>query len=166
MEIRSYHQSPGEAGIFEEIEVMRSLVNESQALLAIRDRAVNVTLGCERDRLCEDEKISAWVRESIQFVDDPPDKETIFHPRLMEARIKTNEDGKNYVPVYGDCDDIATYLAALLKGIGHQPKFRVLTKSSNEPLHHVAITCHHPYLDATMPEGTTIEVARYIDVDI
>ena len=53
--------------------------------------------------------------------------------------------------VQGDCDDMVTYLASLLKAVGHRPRFRVMGK--DKTLHHVAIICENETLDPTMGLG-------------
>lgn len=66
-----------------------------------------------------------YVRDTIQFVQDVRDVETLQTP------IKTLEYGQ------GDCDDQATLLAALLESVGFHTRFVAIQVESGGPFVHV-----------------------------
>lgn len=138
-------QLPGEAGIIQTVSIMKDLVNRSFYLPEIRDRAAQLTVGCSRYIPCEHSQLLGWVRGRVSYLRDPEGVEAIFTPMNLEERLRENSIA------YGDCDDMATYLATLLKAIGHKPRFRVMGRKMT--LHHVAIICEGETLDPTLNEA-------------
>lgn len=138
----------GDAGIFQTVYMMKELANKAYLHPWIRERAAKIVNGCQRDSRCEDYALSNYLRVTIQYVRDPVDTEALHDPvTFYEQRLRRG------LTVFGDCDDMSTYLAALLKSIGHQPYFRVLARTGND-FHHVHILCHNNLLDPTMKAGT------------
>lgn len=139
-----FSQYPGDSGIYQTVYMMRELANKAQYHPWIRERAASIVNGCNRVRTCEDMVLSNWVKSKVQYVRDPVDAEALHDPvTFYERRLRSG------LPVYGDCDDMSTYLAALLKSIGHQPFFRTLARVGWD-LHHVHVVCDGQFLDPTM----------------
>ena len=139
-------QWPGEAGTWQTVAMMRNMARESSLHPWIRDRAAQVTAHCERNTRCQCLALYGYVKNVLPYVKDPEGVEALHHPvTWIERRLR---EGK---PVYGDCDDATTYLAALLLAIGHRPRFRVLGREDR--LHHVSVVCHNIFLDTTVQPG-------------
>ena len=141
-----HFQWPGEMGIHQTIYMMRNLVNQNYPHLWIRERANHIIQGCERDRHCEHIALRDWISSNVDYLEDPTDIEALHHPiTFYEKRLRHNQK------VWGDCDDMALYLATLLKAIGHRPQFRVVGR--NKTFHHVLVICEGENLDPTMEAG-------------
>jgi hypothetical protein len=141
-----HFQLPGDMGVFQSVAQMRSLVNKSFWHPWIRERAALLITRCNRDKKCEEQTLSGWVHNIIQYVGDPAGLEALHDPiSFYEARIRQDKT------VWGDCDDMSIYLAALLKSIGHSPKFRVIGRGKD--FTHVHILCHDNKLDPSMELG-------------
>lgn len=147
--MKLFSMFPGEAGIHQTIYMMRDLANRGQVHPWIRERAANLVKSCNRAKLCEAVALTNWVKAKVSYLRDPMDIEALHDPvTFYEKGIRSGHH------VYGDCDDMSTYLAALLKSIGHQPYFRVLARSGSQ-LHHVHIFSDGMHLDPTMMESVT-----------
>lgn len=114
----------GDWGIYQTVSTLRGLVNESlrDPASRIRLRAESV-LGpiAEKD---EDGEISAvydFVTHVLHYVDDPADVELLKNPVLIDQNVTD----QGYF--MGDCDDASGYLAALLKSVGYQVQFVIVT---------------------------------------
>ena len=141
-----FFQWPGEMGIYQTVHMMKELVNRNYAHSWIRERAEEVTQGCGKDSSCEHETLNNWVSSNVRFLKDPTGIEALHHPvTFYEKRLRSNER------VWGDCDDMALYLATLLKSIGHSPQFKIVGK--DKILHHIYVQCEGEQLDPTMGVG-------------
>lgn len=104
----------GERGVLETCAVMRALVNEYKVDPEIRALTLSLVGGVpEKDSLAEIEKLFFFVRDSIRYVQDIWDVETLHTPPEL-LRIGQ-----------GDCDDKATLLATMLESIGYETSFKV-----------------------------------------
>jgi hypothetical protein len=141
-----HFQLSGDAGTYQALTAMRTLVNKTFFHPWIRERAAEITRSCNRDRTCEEQALNGWVNRVVQYVRDPANIEALHDPvTFYEARIRKK------LPVFGDCDDMTIYLAALLKSIGHQPTFRVLGQGPY--FSHVHVRCHGQNLDPSLKIG-------------
>jgi hypothetical protein len=138
----------GDAGTFQALNIMREQVENSYLNPLIRERAASLTRLCDRhDRSCEHQTLCGFVRDSIQYVDDPAGIEVLADPvTFVERKLRSGE------MVYGDCAQMVPYLASLLKASGHNPKFKVI--GDNQAFHHVFIDCEGTELDPTMDPFT------------
>ncbi len=143
--IKTIFQLPGEAGILQTIHEMKGLVNRSYYHPLIRDRAAKLVAFCKRDMKCDHANLLNWVTSNFNYVRDPTGIEAITDPLTIERDIRNGN------MVQGDCDDMVTYLASLLKAVGHRPRFRVMGR--NKTLHHVAIICENETHDPTLGLG-------------
>jgi len=142
-----YNQLPGEPGIFQTINMMRELVNKNFLHPYIRERAATIVRECYRKKSCEDTRLLAWVNSTVQYLRDPLGVEALHNPvSFTEAKIRRGEKP------FGDCDDMSIYLATLLKSIGHDPMFRILSRTGNS-YHHVHVWCDGNLLDPTLMLG-------------
>ena len=101
--------APGKRGTRQTLEAMRALAREAARTVAVREAALRIVRAAgvaghdfEREALA----LFAHVRDRIRFVRDPSGAEWLQGPQY------TLEHG------FGDCDDKATALAALLLAIG------------------------------------------------
>lgn len=149
-----FSQLGGESGIYQTVAMMIQIVNESFLHPYIRERAANLAGHCARSLNCEHLALLGWVNSRMNFIQDPYGVESLFHPINVEENLRSSDTN-----VPGDCDDMAMYLAALLKSIGHNPAFRVIGKNSSQ-LHHVMVNCHRQNLDPTVGRIVDDPVAR------
>ena len=147
MDLQVFSQLPGEAGVFQTVRMMIGMVNRSFLDPIIRERGASLSIGCERSQRCEDREILHYVRSQVQYIKDPSGVEALTNPVTLEAKIRQR------VSAFGDCDDMSMLIAALLKSIGHQPKFVVIGRRNI--LHHVLVSCHM-ILDATLLPGQSL----------
>lgn len=139
-----YYQLGGEAGIIQTIGMMKDLANRAAISPYIRDRAIQLAGYCRRNRLCEERTLTSWVNGAITFIRDPYGTEALHDPvTFYEERIRRG------IKPAGDCDDMSTYLAALLKSIGHNPFFRIIDRSGRG-FHHVMVYCDGNNYDPTL----------------
>lgn len=101
----------GHAGTVATLHVMRQLAHQGARDLAVREAAVRIVRAAGvqgHDFLGEIRALYNHVRDRVRFTRDIADVETLQAPR--------------YTLTYGfgDCDDKATALAALLGSIGHR----------------------------------------------
>lgn len=102
----------GREGIKATLKLMVVIARRTRATLPIRTLAQQLVQGCaENDTRCEAATLQAFVRDSIRYVRDVRDVETIQFPE-QTLQLKS-----------GDCDDKALLLAALLESIGFHTRF-------------------------------------------
>lgn len=129
---------PGDNGITQTVNTIRQLV-----LRALRDnprvriRAENIIRGCaERDQECEVTSVFKWVLAHYRYTNDPVDLEFIKDPNVSDQEIDAHD------VFQGDCDDVVTYIAALLWSIGYQVRFVTISVMGQGP------EFRHIYLEA------------------
>lgn len=102
----------GNAGVRATLNLMRELVRHYKKDLNIRNLAAQIVSPLQQKNFVgEVKRLHGFVRDNVRYVRDIHGVETIQTPP------KTLEFG------YGDCDDKATLLAALLESIGHPTRF-------------------------------------------
>lgn len=144
--MNSFFQWPGELGIHQTVHMMKELVNRSYGHSWIRERAADVVEGCGRSFTCQHEALNSWIVSNVRYLKDPTNIEALHHPvTFYEKRLRNGQR------VWGDCDDMALYLATLLKSIGHKPEFKVV--GQDKILHHIYVQCEKAQLDPTMGVG-------------
>lgn len=142
--VNVYHQLGGEAGIMQTLAIMKSMASRAALHPWIRQRAISLVSYCKRNRLCEERTLTGWTNGAINFIRDPYGAEALHDPvTYYEARLRQG------IKPAGDCDDMTTYLAALLKSIGHNCYFRVIDRSGTG-YHHVLLYCDGRDFDPTM----------------
>lgn len=143
-----FPQAGGIPGIRQTLSKIAGLVNASILDPVIRDQAALAMSGCSKgDKTCQSASMLAWVNRKVQYVPDPTGVELLHDPRLMARAIAGNRR------VYGDCDDMSGYLAALLKSVGRAPTLRAVGYM-NRPLSHVYVVCDNMRLDPTRDAWT------------
>lgn len=156
-----FPQASGAAGIQQTLSHMAGLVNASILEPALRDQAAHAISGCPQgNKSCYAYALLSWVNRTVRYVPDPQNVELLHDPRLIARAIATRKE------VYGDCDDLSMYLAALLKAVGIQPTFRAVGYNG-KPWQHVYVVAEGLNLDPTrsawnvslytMPETSAIE---------
>ena len=134
-------QASGVAGIRQTLSTMARLANQALLDPALRDQAAAAIAGCPKGNLpCYMYACLSWTNRQVRYVPDPNGIETVHDPRIIAAGIKARTQ------VYGDCDDLSTYLGALLKTIGLAPSFRAVGYNGR-PFSHVYVVCGGLHLD-------------------
>lgn len=106
--------SNGQPGVWQTIAHMRRLVNQFKSNVEMRKAATQIIfLTPEKDEYAEAEAIFNFVRDSIRYVKDIYNVETLSTP-LITLQTKL-----------GDCDDQTTLLATLLESVGYPTRFVV-----------------------------------------
>lgn len=94
------------------LRLMRDLANDGKKSLPVREFAAELVRGLDqKDWKGQVERLHAFVRDGVAYLRDIHDVETLQTPDVTLERR------------YGDCDDKATLLAALLESIGHPARF-------------------------------------------
>lgn len=138
-----FSQANGAAGVRQTLKTMAGLANGALLDPAIRDQAAAAIAGCPKgDKRCQCYALMIWVNRKVRYVPDPRGIETVHDPRLIARGIASRKQ------VYGDCDDLSTYLAALLKTVGFAPTLRAVGYDGN-PFQHVYVCCDGLKLDPT-----------------
>lgn len=116
----------GVAGVYQTLSAMRALVNAYRVHPAIRHAATTATfLTPEKDELSETRALFEWVRDSVRYLRDVHNVETLTSPDKVLAAL------------VGDCDDQSTLLAALCESIGYPTRFVVAGYSIEAQFDHV-----------------------------
>jgi len=148
MALSLFPQSGGNAGVRQTLNHMKVLVNQSFLDPVIRDQAASAISGCLRGaKDCQCYSLLSFVTRTMRYVADPKGVEMLHHPRLVARAVKEKR------LVYGDCDDMSMYLAALLKSIGLTPTFQA-AGYNGKPFQHVYVCCEGLKLDATRSAWT------------
>ena len=143
MPLAIFPQAAGHAGIAQTLRKMASLAQSAKLDPIIRDQAELATGGCFKGaKDCQCYSLLLWVSRTVRYVGDPTGVELLHDPRLIAHGIA---DKKR---VYGDCDDMSMYLAALALSIGLQPTFRAVGYNGR-PFQHVYVVCCGLKMDAT-----------------
>lgn len=125
---------PGDMGITQTVNAMVYAVKFAVANHhELRQRAESVVASCiERSEQCEIEKIFDFVLRHFRFLSDPTFLERIKSPEIVEREISTLGQ------MQGDCDDVSSYIAALLMSIGYRVQFVVIAiPGQGEPYRHI-----------------------------
>lgn len=123
---------PGDRGTIQTLDVMRRFVNEALTEPVVRNRAVQLTLGCGQNLECQWAALRQWMAAHWRFVRDPSGVELVHRPERLLDQIGTG----GYA--IGDCDDAAVLGAALGKAVGFSAQFVVLGfLGSRGPFSHV-----------------------------
>lgn len=103
---------------------MAALANKAQTQYPIRNLATRITHDVPSKQFtAEIAALYRWVRDHIRYRFDPRGVEWLQSPaRTVKERA-------------GDCDDIATLLAALIGSLGHPWRFRTVGASKNVQQH-------------------------------
>jgi len=142
-----YSQLGGDDGVWQTLQHMTNMVNASFTHPWIRERARTLVAHCRREPICENRTLQGWVNGAVQYIRDPTGVESLFDPvTYIEDSIRRG------IKPGGDCDDLSTYLASLLKSVGHSPYFKVVSRYGSD-FHHVLVYCDGYDLDPTLSFG-------------
>lgn len=122
--------SPREYG--EKIKAMINAYSQNQEIV---NAANQITSGCF-DNLCKAHKIYNWVKENIDFQDDPDKYERLIAPDLALETIK------KYGKLYEDCDSMTALMGSLLEASGIKVKVVMAQTDNNNDLSHVYIRAY------------------------
>lgn len=124
----NYKLSNGEAGNRQTINIMSLVARKrsshplirQMALQVLHDKAIE-----SQNHISEAIALGEFVQAKIVYRRDIDNIEQLQDP------LKIAQDINARGVAVGDCDDMATFLAALLLSIGAQPKFRAVRYDSN-----------------------------------
>lgn len=123
----------GDAGTYDIVARMRTLVRSHIAHPVVRDRAVSLAaMVPPHDISGQIAQIRKFLASRVHFVNDPDGPELLHSPvRMLETLERSGM-------MYGDCDDVATLGAALGQSIGIPARFVVVGfYERNAPFTHV-----------------------------
>ena len=103
---------PGPKGVEATLNIMRTFVRHYKKVAMFRDFAAKIIAHVPQKEFAgEVNALHEWVRDHIRYMRDIRGVETVQTP------VATLRLG------YGDCDDKATLLAAMLEATGHPSRF-------------------------------------------
>lgn len=120
----------GSAGTKQTLGIMRRIVRRYKRYPPLRELALDIIDGLDgfngrKNFSGQVKRLQNYVRNTIQYVRDVTDVETVQTP---DYTLKKRA---------GDCDDQAVLLAALLESIGHPTRFVAIKTSPIGPYVHV-----------------------------
>lgn len=125
------------ATMFDTVSAMRSLAQQGKRDLNVRRLAEQITMGvAQGDYSSEVLAIYYWVCRNIRYLRDIDGVEFLQQPRHVIAHRQ------------GDCDDMATLLAALLMTAGNPVQFATAGFAGGAPNY------SHVYVEVITPHGT------------
>ena len=136
------YYSTGMRGVAQTLGIMRAMVRAGRIDPRIRQTATSILFMLESSDRIEAEKLLEFVQNSIRYVKDVHDVETISTPeKTLLGRI-------------GDCDDQATLLAALYESVGYPTRFVVAAYQVKRVMEHVylQVLVNGEWLDADPTE--------------
>ena len=137
--------SPQEYG-----RLIKDMINKYSQNQDVIDTANQITAGCF-DELCKAHKIYNWLKEHIEFQDDPDKYERIVAPDLALQTIR------QYGKLYEDCDSMTALMGSLLQALGIKTKVTMAQTDNNNNLSHVYIRAYIEHNGQTylVPMDTT-----------
>lgn len=119
----------GAGSVFHTLRLMRELVQAGRVDPAIIQAATSIIwLTPEKDDAHQARALFEWVRDSVRYVRDVHEVETLALPRITLARRA------------GDCDDQTVLLASMLEAVGIPTRF-VMGAYNSEQFEHVYLQC-------------------------
>ena len=129
----------GDAGIVSTLWIMKALVDdavESGGPTARLGTMLAATSGRVPDNQLQ--AIYNWLSRHITFKRDPNGLENVRHPDQLVTEIE------EYGNTSGDCDDVATLGAALIRQCGLRPALIVVSVKPSGAYHHVTAAAQLP----------------------
>ena len=124
------HHPNGFAHVRSTVRKMADLATDEQDIYSVRNLATRITHGVpSKAPRAELQALYEWVRDHIRYRKDPVGTEWVQRPTRTVAERA------------GDCDDMATLLAALAGALGHRWRFRTVGPSPMAQAH-VAVQAH------------------------
>lgn len=121
------------------LAAMRRLANEGKKDLEVRRLVEQLNASvAEGDYASELLSIYYWVKQHVRYMRDPAGVEMLKTPRnLLSTRS-------------GDCDDIATLLAAMFMAAGNTVQFAIASFRAGQPLY------SHVFVEVMTPHGPVV----------
>ena len=114
----------GLAHVSSTVRTMARLATEEQSTYPVRNLATRITHGVpSKQYALELASIYRWVRDNIRYRKDPRGVEWVQRPT------------RTVLEQAGDCDDIATLIAALVGSLGHEWRFHTVGESADVQSH-------------------------------
>jgi len=126
--VHNYTLSDGLQGNIETIQIMKRIARYRSGNSFIRALALKVLEHYQVDsqnHVLEALALGDFVKNKVIYRRDPTYIEQVQDP--LKIAIDINNDGI----AYGDCDDMATFLATLLLSVGFMPYFRAVRYEPN-----------------------------------
>jgi hypothetical protein len=123
----------GDAGVFATLQAMRALVEDAvRHSRLVRELAMRIGPMPRRGVLTNQLRtIYEFLRQYVRFRRDPIDVEHLRHPDQLAHEILCEGEAE------GDCDEVATLAAALLRLFGYRPVFIVAGRKPAGRFEHV-----------------------------
>lgn len=148
MKLSMLPQAGGEAGVKQMLRAMAAQARSGQFDPLIRSQAALATSGCPRGNpACLALALTSWVQRKVRYTPDPADGEALKTPALMAREVEGNV-------AFGDCDDMSTYLAALMKSVGLAPVSFRAVGYNGKPYQHVYVAWRGQPFDPTRDAWT------------
>lgn len=113
-------------GLQDVVDWMRKFAHQGKIDPAVRSQVEQICSGLEPgDYASESVAIGYWVLQNIRYMQDPFDVEFLKQPGRLLAEPA------------GDCDDMATTIAAMLMACGHRAAFTLACFNGNPVPSHV-----------------------------
>lgn len=118
----------GLAGTHATVREMVRLVKQGTENPEVRQLATGIISGVEeKNPAAEAAALHSWVKNRIRYTRDPVDLE------LLTPAEKLPGVG------HGDCDDMAILLASLLRAVGIQARFSLVSNRRRGPFQHIFV---------------------------
>ncbi len=128
---------PGDRGTLATIAIMRALVHDAVERREFRRRVVALAPFTDGNGDFPD-RFDAWLRAHFRFVRDAGGIEHIRQPARMLAEFESAGS------IAGDCDDLATFAAAVLGVAGYRVAFITIAKQPGATFQHVHFAVSTP----------------------
>lgn len=111
----------GTLGIEQTLIAMRDLIVASDLHREVKDKAAEIIQNVQpTETRAQIDAIVAWVRAHMKYVRDIRGVEEVSAPWVLLGKIQLQNSA------YGDCDDYATLLGALLRAVGFRTRLEAL----------------------------------------
>ncbi len=138
MRTRRYSLRDGDAGVARTVAWMRALAkgNEGASHPLVRAASINATRGLDaHDKAGHINGVMSWVKTNIEFRGE--------YKEMLQSPVVTLQMGA------GDCDCHSTLVAAMLRAIGFNTRFRTVASDPGDPG-----TFTHIFAEVECPPGS------------
>lgn len=128
----------GNAGTMGTLWVMAACVDDAiESGGPVVRLATRIAAQAGRGIMAQLRAVYDYLAKSITFKRDPVALEHVRHPDQLAIELEQHGH------TAGDCDDVATLGAALLRGMGIKPALVVVSAKPNRTFHHVLFAAWH-----------------------
>lgn len=121
---KRFRKLDGDRGVIQTVKIIRALANQFKKDIRLRELAGDIVRPY-RKNVDKIEAVFDWIKANVKYVRDIEGIETIHTP------YKILRQG------YGDCDDLATISATLLKAVGYKVFYVVTSNRPDKKFNHI-----------------------------